>query len=311
MTFFKHLTFVAIITLFFVHPGTAETGKLLTISNGMHKGKHIDAVGAVFTIEGQTASIGTGTYIGGKRIITAGHIFKAVLPKSVPQKSGPVTIDISDRRVFWSNENILDLSVPPSALYHATHITLDARFINTFKDDIQNPSKDDVKCDIAILTLEAPVRNLTEVSIPDVHSILPEEGLLVGYGKGPEPNHKKHSRAQALHGLMDMGEWGILMSNLTGDMEKNPLVNPIKEDTEMKMLLGKDDLASEDTEITRATQGDSGGPLLVVTEDEQVHVIGIMSANSQMFNAFASLVVKTPSGFFRNPNLDALLRASR
>lgn len=289
----------------------AQPPRAIPVNQDAPKGSHIDAVGAVFTIEGKTASIGTGTYIGDQKILTAGHLFKSILPPSIPQQSGPVTIDVSDKRVFWSNEVNLDLSIPPSVLYRVKQITVDARFINFFNSQLTDPDQDDVKTDMAILTLEKPVKNIKEVSIPRQRSEMPTEGLLVGYGKDSVPGHRKKSNPQALHGLLDMGEWGILMSNISADMQKNPLELSDVEDKQMEVLLGKNKLDPKDIKITRATQGDSGGPLLVVTHDQQIFIIGVMSANSKVFNAFASLVVKTPSGYFRSSHLDDLLNAAK
>jgi len=311
MSLYKQLVVCAILLVALASHVEAEQNKALPVANGKISSKHINAVGAVFTIENATASIGTGTYIGEKRILTAGHLFKSLLPKSVPQKTGPVRIDISHKRVFWSNETILDLSIPPDVLYRAKYLTVDASFINAFNANLVDPDKDDVKADIAILTLEAPVKNLTGVSVPEIRSELPKEGLLVGYGKRSKPNHEKQTMVQTLHGLMDMGDWGIMMSNLVADIQASVNGNSPAPKKEFELLLGKENLDHKDMQIIRAAQGDSGGPLLAMTKDNKIHIIGIMSANSKAFNAFASLVVKTPSGYFRNPNLDALLRASR
>jgi hypothetical protein len=149
------------------------------------------------------------------------------------------------------------------------------------------------------------------MSIPQEHSEMPTEGLLVGYGKNSEPHHKKHTQAQVLHGLMDLGQWGILMSNFDQDMGKNQKQITPDEQKNLELILGKSALESKDTLITRSTQGDSGGPLLIVTKNGDINIIGVMSAKSNMFNAFASLIVKTPLGFFRNNNLDALIQASK
>lgn|GEM_PF-7103348 len=309
MNYIKNFVYSIFFALLLVtQVGAAKT---ITINSNHYTDKHLDAVGAVFNIEGSNASVGTGTYIGNKRILTAGHIFYDLLPKSVPQKSGPVTINISDKRVFWTNQQELDFSFLQSAVYHASSITVDASFINNLKADIHNPNQSDVKCDIAILTLDQPVENVSAILLPDDHPVIPDEGLLVGYGRGGQVLHNKHARAQALHGVQDMGDWAIFMSNLTEDMKYNPLhLGADQQDVKLEMLLGKDTLGIEDTQITRATQGDSGGPLLMATEDGGIHVIGIMSANSEIFNAFASLVVKTPAGLFRSPSLDALIRAA-
>jgi hypothetical protein len=308
MTYFKSMTSIIFMAILLVIPLHAEQSK--TINVVQHKGKHIDAVGVVFTINGMRADIGTGTYIGDKRILTAGHLFRSILPTSVDQKSGPVTIDISDKRVYWTNEPILDFTRSQKDLHQAKYLTVDASFINIFKGNIENPTQHDVKCDIAILTLEKPVHGLTKVAIPNDRTEIPEEGLLVGYGRDSVPNHHKHSRMQALHGMMDMGDWGILMSNLSGDMASNPFKDSQQENTKMELLLGKDSVNPEDIQITRASQGDSGGPLMALSEDGKVHVIGVMSANSKVFNAFASLLVKTPIGYFRNQKVDELIRAA-
>jgi hypothetical protein len=189
-------------------------------------------------------------------------------------------------------------------------VTIDAKFINTFQASLENPNKDDVNSDIAILTLEKTVQNLTPVALPKEHTQLPDEGLLVGYGKNAKPGHHKKLAAQALHGLIDMGEWGIILSNLVVDMQNNPLINSGEQRKELRILLGKDVLDNTDSDITRATQGDSGGPLLITNESDGIHILGIMSANSKVFNAFASLVVKTPDGYLRSHKFDALLKAA-
>lgn len=287
---------------------TALTSTTLEAANiKLPKAKHIDAVGAVFIIEGKTASIGTGTYIGNRRILTAGHLFKSVLPKSVPQETGPIKIDIRDKRVFWSNDPSLDLSNPPAVFYRTTHITVDAKFINAFNNNLVDPDQEDVKSDIAILTLEKDVVGVKEVSLPNSQLDIPVEGLLVGYGRDKSPGHRKKAAPQALHGLTDMGDWAIIISNLIADMQSNPLLRTPVENKEMETLLAKDPLDLKDLEIKRATQGDSGGPLLIATDDNKVHILGIMSANSKMFNAFAALVVKTPVGVYRSHKFDALL----
>jgi hypothetical protein len=311
MSLFKYLIIAVTITLSQAMPLWAEESTTITIKRGFHTGDHLEAVGAVFAIDGKIASIGTGTYIGDKKILTAGHLFRSILPASVSQESGPVRIDISDKKVYWSNEKELDLAIKPATLYKAKYLTVDASFINNFKANLAKPDQNQVKNDLAILTLENSVTNVTEMSIPQEHSEMPTEGLLVGYGKNSEPHHKKHTQAQVLHGLMDLGQWGILMSNFDQDMGKNQKQITPEEQKNLELILGKSALESKDTLITRSTQGDSGGPLLIVTKNGDINIIGVMSAKSNMFNAFASLIVKTPLGFFRNNNLDALIQASK
>lgn len=310
MTIFKYLI-IALLTF----PANAVEPHVISVMRGdvsdKISSKLMDAIGAVFIIDGAKASVGTGTYIGNGKILTAGHIFRSVLPKSVPQKSGPITIDLSNKLVFWSNEANLNITIPAAATYHkASRVTVDASFINGFKASTANPDKNDVKSDIAVLTLESPVSGLREISIPNERADLPNEGLLVGYGRESTLMHKKHASAQALHGLMDMGEWAIIMANFVEDIKTNPLKESTDGKKGMKFLLGKSILESKDLNITRATQGDSGGPLLITTDKNEAHIVGIMSAKSNAFNAFASLVIKTPDGYFRSTVLDALLRAS-
>lgn len=307
----KHSLLMMII-IAFVPSAWAEPNRIVTLkpNERLQKIAHVEAVGAVFAIDGKKASIGTGTYIGNKRILTAGHLFKNYLPKSVDKESGPVKIDISDKKVFWTNDPSLNLREVPSIYYHAVSITVDAKFINEFNDTIENPDKNDVKSDFAILTLAEPVMRVEAISIPKPFMPIPAEGLLIGYGRDSQPGHRRKIAAQALHGLTDMGEWGIILTNLIRDMQNNPLLTSPIENKELELLMGKDPLDEEDTQIKRATQGDSGGPLLIATADNTIHILGIMSANSKAFNAFASLVIKTPGGYFRSPKLDALLMAS-
>ncbi|MBP6985552.1 MAG: trypsin-like serine protease [Alphaproteobacteria bacterium] len=290
---------------------TASKPKIIKPAEDPLSLSHAQAVGAVFAIENRKASIGTGTLINERQILTAGHLFKNYLPKSIDKESGPVKIDISSRNVFWSNDNVLDLKQPPSVFYHAVSITVDAKFINEFNTNLENPDQNDVKSDFAILTLAAPVRGIAPVSIPNPQMKIPAEGLLIGYGKDSQPGHRKKIAAQSLKGLTAMGEWGIVLTNLTRDMTNNPLLTSPEENKELEMLMGKDPLDTNDTQIKRATQGDSGGPLLVADSQNQILILGIMSANSQAFNAFASLVIKTPQGYIRSPKFEALLKASQ
>lgn len=308
-TFFYRIIFIGLIGL--AGSSTTFAARIISTNGIHHGGKHIDAVGAVFDVEGNKASVGSGTYIGNRQVLSAAHIFYSVLPKSVPQKSGPVTINITSKNVFWSNDEVLDFGSPPAAVYHASSVTVDASFINNFAGNIHDPDKDDVKCDIAILTLDKDPVNVTGVSLPDLKPGVPVEGLLVGYGRTSNPHHMKHAHAQVLHGLYEMGQWGILMSNLNEDMDKNPLQSDTAVETKLEMLMGKDILGHDDVRIVRATQGDSGGPLMVVNDNELIQVIGVMSANSQQFNAFASLVVNSPEGLMRNPALDAMIEAAK
>lgn len=309
MNHLKSALIIVFCSLFFLAP--VVVAKTISVNSPHFSGKHINAVGAVFDIEGSTASVGSGTYIGNKRILTAGHIFYELLPKSVPQKSGPVTIDISNKKVYWTNQAVLNFSAPLSPIYRAKSLTVDAEFINNLHGNMRNPDQNDVKCDIAIITLEKPVEGVQSIALPNERTVLPEEGLLVGYGRGGQAHHNRHSRAQALHGLMEMGEWGILMSNLNEDMANDRIQTNSQNDTSLQLLLGKDKLGVEDKQVTRATQGDSGGPLLITTEEGDVQIIGIMSANSQLFNAFASLVRETPFGPARSHTLERLLEATK
>lgn len=304
-------TFIAILILGTCVFTSGFSAKLIIPGSNHYDSKHIESVGSVFKLEGSTASVGTGTYIGHRQILTAAHIFYGILPSSIPLKSGPVTIDIASKRVFWSNEEVLNFSTLSSPIYHASKITVDACFINNFENNIHDPDHNDVKCDMAILTLDKDVPNLKPIAIPDLKPEIPIEGLLVGYGRNTSPHHVKHARAQLLHGLVDMGDWGIFISNLNEDINNNPLQGISEEDTKLELLLGKDKLGNEDTKIVRATQGDSGGPLLVANENDSIQIIGVMSANSQLFNAFASLIIQTPEGLTRNPALDALIRAGK
>ena len=307
--YLRSTTFLIISLLFLGLPVTSQAARVINITHGNPLDSHIEAVGAVVTVSGKKVSLGTGTYIGDKKVITAAHLFQLLLPKSAPKKTGPIVLDLSEQEVYWTTQPTLDRTTTLDVKYKASKIIVDACFINEFAGNSEAPDIDDIKCDIAILVLETSP-DIKGVQLSQDLTVIPTQGSHVGYGEDHIPGHHKRSRGQTIQGIYPLHDWGVVISNIPKELLEAQAY--MQDDPEvLKKLLAKSSLSRKELENSKATQGDSGGPLLVVMPDNTIRIIGILSAHSTTFNAFASLLSPTQAGYIKNPNLEALLRAAR
>lgn len=293
------------LALTFLTTSTAFSESIKVIyGDNLEQGK-LDAVGAVYSLDKSSRSLGTGTYIGDKTIVTAAHVIKAYLPKNT-SRNGPVTVDLSAQHVYWTNDENFGKGDPVQMKYKVTKVVVDACFVNAGGAKAERPTLDMIRCDVALLKLDHQPTGIEGIKLVKDIDQYPSDALHVGYGDGEIPtpdSFDRKLRVQDITAYRAFDDWTVLLSNTRAQVGTE--LNRLSFST--APLTGNRALNEEELSLTRAKVGDSGGPLLARDKDGDIRIIGILSAYSDEYNSFASLLIQKGSKHLQHPKITRML----